>query len=357
MSRVLGRKLRRDVWRQRGQFGAVIVVIAMGIAVYVAASDAYRNLKDSFDRAYVTLRLPDVVLTGPVAGSLIGDAAKLPGDPLVTSRAQADVGVRIGKHTLLGRVVSVPDGAQPDVARLAVRAGHLPGTGEVLVEQHLANHFGLRPGDTLELFGESGWKLVRVSGTGLSTEYFWPARSQQEVMTSADQFGVVFAPESVMRNLTGDAKRQLVVFASDRGSASMLTDAAIDLARSHELVVTARNDQPSYVALDQDVRTFGQFANLLPVLFLVAGMLGAFIVLSRLVQSQRAVIGTLTANGIAPATLRHHYLSFGLLAGFSAVPFGLAGGYALGAWITTQYTNACSGCRFMSCRFIRRRSS
>ena len=116
--------------------------------------------------------------------------------------------------------------------------------------------------------------------------------------------------------------------------------AATDLARTHDLVAAARTDQPSYVALDQDVQTFGQFANLLPVLFLVAGVLGAFIVLSRLVHAQRAVIGTLTANGIAPATLRRHYLSFGLLAGIAAVPFGLAGGYALGAWFTTQYTNA-----------------
>ena len=141
MSHVLGRKLRRDVWRQRGQFAAVIVVIAMGIAVFVAASDAYRNLNDSFDRAYATQRLPDVVLTGPAAASLAADAANLPGDPLVTSRVQADVGARVGEHALLGRVVSVPDGAQPDVAQLAVRSGHLPGDGEVLVEQHLADHF------------------------------------------------------------------------------------------------------------------------------------------------------------------------------------------------------------------------
>ncbi|HEU0040855.1 MAG TPA: ABC transporter permease, partial [Jiangellaceae bacterium] len=42
----------------------------------------------------------------------------------------------------------------------------------------------------------------------------------------------------------------------------------------------------------------------------------------------------------APATLRRHYLSFGLLAGVAALPLGLAGGYFLGAWFTTQYTDA-----------------
>ena len=339
MSHVLGRKLRRDVWRQRGQFAAVIVVIAMGIAVFVAASDAYRNLNDSFDRAYATQRLPDVVLTGPAAASLAADAANLPGDPLVTSRVQADVGARVGEHALLGRVVSVPDGAQPDVARLAVALGPPTGDGEVLVEQHLADHFGSVPA-TRSSSSARRVATGAVSGTGLSTEYFWPARSQQEVMTSAEQFGVVFAPESLVRQLTADPQAQLALYARDRSRAGQLVAAATDLARTHDLVAAARTDQPSYVALDQDVQTFGQFANLLPVLFLVAGVLGAFIVLSRLVHAQRAVIGTLTANGIAPATFRRHYLSFGLLAGIAAVPFGLAGGYAVGAWFTTQYTNA-----------------
>ena len=159
-------------------------------------------------------------------------------------------------------------------------------------------------------------------------------------MTSAEQFGVVFAPESLVRQLTADPQPQLALYARDRSRAGELVAAATDLARTRDLVAAARTDQPSYVALDQDVQTFGQFANLLPVLFLVAGVLGAFIVLSRLVHAQRAVIGTLTANGISQRTLRHHYLGFGLLAGIAAVPIGVVGGYALGAWFTTQYTNA-----------------
>ncbi len=337
---VLRRKLRRDVWRQRAQFAAVVVIVAMGIAVFVAASDAYRNLNDSFDRAYATQRLPDVVLTGPNAMSLATEAASLPGDPAVTARLQADIGARVGDHALLGRVVSIPDSGQPEVAQLAVRSGRLPRDGEVLVEQHLADHFHLTPGDTVELLGPSGWRRVVVSGSGLSTEYFWPARSQQEVMTSAEQFGVVFAPETLARQLSAAPQPQLALYARDRGHAGQLVGAATALARDHGLVAAARADQPSFVALDQDVRTFGEFANLLPVLFLVAGGLGAFILLSRLVYAQRAVIGTLTANGIAPRTLRRHYLGYGLAAGTAAVPFGVAGGYALGAWFTTQYTDA-----------------
>jgi putative ABC transport system permease protein len=340
VSGVLARKLRRDVWRQRSQFLAVVVVVAIGVAVFVAANDAYRNLKDSFATAYATQRLPDVVLSGPNADTITNDAGRLPGAPIVAARLQQDSGARIADHTLLSRIVSTPDRGQPEVAKLALRQGRLPRSGEVLVEQHLADHFGLKPGSTIELFGPRGWQPVVVSGSGLATEYFWPARSQQEVMTSAEQFGVVYAPETFAKTLMTAPQRQVALYARDRSQAPALVTAATSLARDHGLIVQARKDQPSFVALDQDVQTFGQFANLLPLLFLVAAVLGAFILLSRLVSAQRAVIGTLAANGIAPRTLRRHYLGYGLIAGIAAAIPGVLLGVVLGRWLTTMYTDA-----------------
>lgn len=340
MSALLARKLRRDLWRHRGQFTAVVVVLAIGVAVFVAASDAYRNLRDSFDRAYADQRLPDAVLTGPAASDVADSVRALPGHPFVEVRSEADLGGRIGDHTLLTRVVSVPDGGQPTVASIALRSGHLPGPGEVVAEQHLADHFGLSLGDTLELRTSHGWKTVTVSGTGLSPEYFWPARSAQEIMTTADQFGVVFAPRSLVGTLIDAPQLQVAAHARDRGQVGRLVAGAKRIGSRAGLVVTTRDDQPSYTALDQDVRTFGDFARFLPLLFLVAGTFGAFILLSRLVLAQRAVIGTLTANGVGARTLRRHYLAYGLVAGACAAVPGLAGGYWLGDWFTGMYTDA-----------------
>jgi len=277
VSSVLTRKLRRDLWRHRGQFAAVVLVLAIGVAVFIAASDAYRNLRDSFDQAYTSQRLPDVVVTGPRVGRLASDVRGLSGNPVVQTRTQADIGGRVADHTLLTRVVSVPDSGQPDVAAIAVRSGGLPGRGEVLVEQHLADHFLL--GDTIDLQTPQGWRTVTVSGTGLSTEYFWPARSQQEIMTTAEQFGVVFAPARLARTLSNAPDHQLAVFARDREGASALVSEVRELATPAGLVVTTREDQPSYTALDQDVRAFGDFARFLPALFLIAGTVGAFILL------------------------------------------------------------------------------
>lgn len=83
VSRILLQKLRRDLWRQHWQFLATVVVIGIGVAVYVAATDAYANLQQSFDRAYATQLLPDVVISGPGASGLhdtARDTSRRPGD-------------------------------------------------------------------------------------------------------------------------------------------------------------------------------------------------------------------------------------------------------------------------------------
>ena len=115
MNRVLLRKLRRDMWRQRWQFIAAAAVIALGVAVYVAGTDAYANLKRSVDRAYAVQLLPDSIITGPDAFGLSNAAQRLPGDPVVELRRQGDVGIRIKDHSLYGRALGAAGGAQAAV--------------------------------------------------------------------------------------------------------------------------------------------------------------------------------------------------------------------------------------------------
>ena len=320
VNRVFHRKLRRDIARQWSQFAAVMLVVAIASAVYVGASDAYTNLRDSFDRAYVDLRLPDVVVSGDKALK-VPDG--LPGEPIMSARYSVDLAIRVQGHALMGRLVSLPDGTQPEVGRLAVLSGNLPRRGEAMVERHLADYFGLLAGQSVELLTANGPVEVKVSGTGLASEYFWPARSSQELMTTPEQFGVLFVSESVIAAVAPNVVSQGAWYVRDRAQVDAVTAALRSAAEADGLTVLTRAEQPSFVALDQDVKTFGDFAVMLPMAFLIAGALGAYILLSRLVHSQRAVIGTLTANGIRARTLRRHYLGYGVVAGLGrAIPGG-----------------------------------
>ena len=81
------------------------------------------------------------------------------------------------------------------------------------MEQHMAAHFGLRPGDRFAVATADGWTDVDVLGVAASPEYLWPAKSRQEILVLPDDFGVVFAPEAFVAGLapaaTGSISRDL----------------------------------------------------------------------------------------------------------------------------------------------------
>lgn len=338
MSRALRRKLRRDVWRERWRFAAIATIMAIGVAVFIAATDGYRNLDQSFTRSYAAHLLPDAILSGPGAAGLGGVVAGMPGRPLTQARHQADVGIRVNGHALYGHAIGVPDSRQPSVSLLDIRTGTLPRPGQLVVEQHVAEHYHLRPGDTVELMGRHGWQAVTVAGTALSAEYLWPARSAQEVLTTPEDFGVVFLPDDELQRVLPRVNEQLVAYARDRSAADALTTAAGRLAREAGLQFVPREQQPSFHTLRDDVMQFGSLAGLLPWLFLAALVLGTYVLLSRMVGAQRAIVGTLAANGVPKGAIRRHYLGYGLACAAVGIPPGLIGGYFLGQWITARFT-------------------
>jgi putative ABC transport system permease protein len=330
--------------RQRGQFLAVALTIAIASCAFVAALASYRDLRTSFDTTYRRLRFADVLASGPDAGRLA--QASRPIDHVsVNERMQADIGVRLaGKHTLRGRIVGLPDnGRQPDVNRLLVLEGSTPKTGEVAVETHLAKRWSLHPGSRIELATTDGaWKPVRVSGVVASPEYLYPARSRQELITTPEDFGVVFARNALVSAIAGSAATpQTAVYVSDRSQASDTT-ARIERAASRLSLseVLTRATHPSAQALAEDVQGFGTLAVLFPLLFLTAGALAAWVLLGRLVTAQRAVIGTLVACGLPRRRLQRHYLAFGVVTATLGGVVGAVAGVFLGRWITSLYTDA-----------------
>lgn len=344
---VLGRGIRRDVGRHLVQYAGVAVTVLLGVALFAASYDAFANLQRSYARTYDRLGFADVVVTGGDSTSIAGAAADVAGVAAVTVRRQADVPLRVGTgHVMLGRVVELPDGGAPAVDRVDLLAGAAPPAGSVdagLAERHMADHFGLGPHDTLEVRGSTGWHQVRLSGVVASAEYLWPARSRQDVLTSPDDFGVLFVATDVFDLLDPSDSVTQVLVRYAKGVDGDALDAAIsELARRSAAGATVQfqADQPSNAALHEDVAGFGELSLLFPVLFLGAATMATFILLGRSVRAARSEIATLRANGMSTRQVAGHYLAQGVAVTTIAGVLGLTLGVAGGRFVTKLYTRA-----------------
>ena len=141
----LSTKRRRDLWRGKWQFGAVLVTIFLGVLMYASSWDAYGNLDDSYNATYDRLAFADMTVSGADEG-FDEDVADVGGVSDVAVRLQADVPFRVDDHVLIGRLVGMPPDEQPTVNKIDVTEGGYLDTDDpavVVVDTHMAAAFEL----------------------------------------------------------------------------------------------------------------------------------------------------------------------------------------------------------------------
>ncbi|OEU87627.1 cell division protein FtsX [Streptomyces abyssalis] len=347
-------KTRRDLRRRLPQFAAIGVTVMVGVLLFVASYDAYRNLGSSYEHTYSRMHFADLTASGGDAAKVAAAARASDGVEEVATRTQGRLPVRLGGDRsssgkgspgaeLLGRVAGLPAGEQAAVNKVDVVSGHYPRRGDphgVLVERHTAKTFGLSPGDTSRIHDGSRWRTVTVRGVAESPEYLWPALTRQQVLGDPHNFAVLFAPEATVREFTRSVPGtpQTLVRLSDSARADDDATARVGevLRAAGATEVQPRSEQPSDATLNEDLRGFSQLSVAFPVLFLSAAAVAAYVLITRMVLAERRIIATFLAAGASRGTVARHYLGHGVLAGAGGAVLGVA----LGAVATTAMTHA-----------------
>ena len=341
----INRKLWRDVRRHRAQFIAVAITIFLGVAVFAASYDSYTNLDASYQSTFTEYHFANLTLVGGDADQLAEVIESHEGVAWVERRTSAEVPFHVDDIKLLGRMVGIPGDREPTVNQLEVVSGSpltTSSTNGVLVEEHMANHFELEAGDGFSVRAGDRWLDVEVAGVVLSPEYIWPARSRNEIITTPDNFGVVFADQEWLASVAGPANEVAVYFDDGAANDPLATTLAEIGAEYGALGSYTRAEQASNAALSEDIKGFEETAIFFPLMFLSAAAMAAYVMISRMVHAQRPQIGVLLANGVSRRQVLEHYLGFGLLPGLLAAIPGAVAGVLLARTITGAYTSMLS---------------
>jgi putative ABC transport system permease protein len=339
-------KLLRDIRRHRAQFVAITITIFLGVTIFGASYDSFQNLKASYGTTATEYRFANLTASGGDSPAIASAAEAAAAAESVQTRTSIDVPFRVDGTKLLGRAVGVPSAGQPDVNQLKILSGTYLDPAQprgVLVEEHMADHFGLAAGGTFEILLGTEWSPVTVTGVVASPEYIWPSRSRQELITTPDNFGVVFADESFARELAGGGPNEVVVYYAGGLENEATTQALTDQARGLGAAsVYTREEQASNAALSEDLKGFEEMALFFPIMFLGAAAMAAYVMISRLVYAQRPHIGVLLANGFTRRQVLRHYLGYGLIPGLIGSIPGAIAGVLLARSITRLYTGLLS---------------
>jgi putative ABC transport system permease protein len=342
----LHRKLLRDIGRHRAQFIAITMIIFLGVTMFGASYDSFQNLKASYETTATEYRFANLTTSGGDTAAIAASSEAATNVESVETRTSTDIPFRVEDTKLLGRAIGIPVGDQPTVNQLKIMSGtyldpSLP--DGVLVEEHMADHFSLEPGDTFEILSGTDWRQVTVAGVAASPEYIWPSRDRQDLITTPDNFGVVYAAEELAQELAGGGPNEVVVYYA-AGEADDDTTLALS-QQARQLGATSvytREEQASNAALSEDLKGFEEMALFFPVMFLTAAGMAAYVMISRLVHAQRPHIGVFLANGFTRGQVLRHYLGYGVIPGLIGSIPGAIVGVLVARSITRLYTGLLS---------------
>lgn len=311
---LLDRKLARDLFRMRGQAITMALVVAAGVAIFVASVGVYRSLTDARDVFYSEGRFPD--LFAPVKRAPLGLIARIEAVPGV-----ADAEGRAVQYVILdwpaskvpvgGRIVSMPG---PDgLGRLRLRRGVWPEQdGDILISEGFAEANGVVPGDRIGAIMSGRLQSLRITGIALSPEYVFAAKPGVPIPDDRT-FAVIWMKAKASRAALGleGAFNDLAVDlapGADEGAAIAAIDAILEPYGSGGAI--GRADQPSHRFLTDELRQQRLTAETVPLIFVAVAAFLLNVALGRLVAAQREQIASLKALGFETLPIALHYLKF-----------------------------------------------
>jgi putative ABC transport system permease protein len=348
MKRKINLLVIRDMMARRFQFGALAIIIALGVAIFVSMIVAYGNLQSSYDHTYEETHLADFTVKVKAAPqTVVGQVRQVANVKAAEGRVVIDTGLPVDSAQLVqARLIGLPADRRPAVNDVIVESGRYFEAGEtdvVLVLKKFADFYHYRSGDTLQVYTPQGLKPLTVVGTVSSPEYLLMAESKQDLLPSPRRFGVLFLPNAYLQELFGmqGQDNEVNVLVDSQGQREATIAAVSTLLEPYGVQQTVRQeDQPSKAATELDLKGAREFAILIPALVLVIAALAIYIAMSRLVRAQRTLIGLFRGIGYGKGSIVVHYLLFAVVIGLVGGGVGVAAGYGLGYLLTGWYAGA-----------------
>ena len=351
--KALDRKLLRDLWRLRGQGLTLALVVACGIASYVAMVGTYRSLIAARDGYYQRARFADLfahVQRAPKG--LIDRVRQLPGVAAAEGRLleTARVEVEGFDEPVSGQFVSLEPGGTLNAVYL--RQGRLPERDdEVVVSELFAQAHRLVPGDSIRALFEGRRTRLRIVGVGLSPEFVWIVPPSGGWVSDERRFGVFWMPRPGLEaayRMEGAFDDLVVKLGPGANPAAVIDGVDRLLTPYGSWGVNARDRQPSHRVINQELTQLETNATLLPIVFLGVAAFLINVLLSRVIGIQREQIASLKAVGYRNGEVARHYLQMVSV----VLAVGIALGAGLGSWIGGGFVSLYSrNFRFPDLRF------
>jgi len=343
----LDRKLWRDLRQLWSQVLTIALVVASGVAGFLATFSAWDSLSWSREQYYAEARFSDVFISlkrAPLA--LLPHIEALPGVAQVQDGVAHGVQVFIPgvQDPIRGRLTAIDPRAPQHLNQVALRSGHWPsqsvGSGrlEVLVSAAFAQARNLHPGDHLQALMNGKLQALTVAGIALSPEFIFAGMGGSPDVHGFGVFWMHRDAVAAAYDMRGAFNQLSVRLAPGAHEGEVIDALNRTLAPYGGINAYGREDHLSHRMLNSEIREQQVMGSVLPTIFLLVAAFLLQTVMTRHIGLQREQIAALKALGYDNPRIGWHYLRMVLVIVVLGCVIGVGLGAVLGRWFTTLYT-------------------
>lgn len=314
----LDRKLGRDLWRMKTQAFAIALVIAVGVLLLVMMDGLVNSLDQTRETYYERYRLADVFAPVKRApDSILDRIAEIEGVAAVEGRVIGGALIDVDGQAVPVRAqaVSLPDYGVPRLNDIYLAEGRKLDPrhrDEILLLEGFARAHDLAPGDTLAATMNGARRTFYVAGLAQSPEFLYSA-APGELMPDDARFAVIWmSQESLAAAYDVDGAFNEALIALDRGAEARAVLDALDrlLAPYGGVGAYGLEDQFSNRFVSEEINGLKVSSTGVPPIFMAVAAFLLYIVISRMIESERVQIGLLKAFGYSSSEIGLHYFKF-----------------------------------------------
>ncbi len=344
---VLNRKLRRELWSSRGTLAAILGIIVLGICCFVAMGSAYFNLESARRSYYAQCRMADFSVDfKKVSLAELERLQTIEGIAQYRTRISSEVSVDLPgePRPLSARVISMPASPAPVINDILIQHGGYFSDGrasEVIINDAFARARNIRPGDRLAVILNNRRQSLTVVGTAMSSEFVY-LLGPGSLVPDNRNYAVFYLPREFAEDAFDmqGACNQVVGLLSpaDREHPQrVLREIELRFEPQGVIRTTPRSEQPSHLFLSSEIEGLRTTVIFLPGVFLAVAALILNVLMTRVAEQQRTIVGTLKSLGYSNRQLLLHYLKFGGTIGVIGGLLGAIAGWILAGGMTAMY--------------------
>jgi putative ABC transport system permease protein len=341
----LDRKLLRDLWRFRASAFGICIVLAVATWTFVLANGAYHSLDATREAYYKRNNFADVFVNFTRAPrSILDDVRAIDGVGTVEGSIRQYATLDMPNQAIPVRALfnALGDRGFNRLNKLTLRSGRMPRAGyasEVVVDQNFASANDLGPGDTVDSIIYGRKFRLDIVGIGSSPEFIFTL-GPGDFLPDEERFGVFWMNAKALESATdriGAINAISVALSKGAPEADVLRKIDSLTEKYGGTGAYGRKYHLSHAFLSNELKQLESLTAVIPPVFLFVAAFLVYVVLGRLVRTERVQIGLLKALGYSDWSIGLHYLKFAMLISVVGTAIGAVVGFVVGRHVTSLY--------------------